>query len=363
MSRIELVNPAASTEAAPLLEQIPGAFGVPNMFCAVANFPTALRSMWGAFGALGGGTLGARLGEQIAVAVAARNDCAYCLAAHAVLGQKAGASAQEMAAAQSGESDDPRTQAAYRGLSVQLPNCRITKQAGRGPSYPDGTQEFTNRLFCRNNKARWGPMAGEIIRKGDPTNHGGVVLEGSLTDICMGQPIAYVGHKVQCPKCKGVFPIAEGVLTTTFYGKGVAAAGMKTACGAVLIATQFTDTVEWSSGGAGSGFAKAASATQAQGTAATAAAAGSAMANYPADSPDEQDGSSITRRASQFPRWPTISRPRMARSTRATRTTMGYVSGWRHTSPKSCPSGSAKTPKRKRRRPDGPPGQDPIHPT
>ena len=87
-------------------------------------------------------------------------------------------------------------------------------------------------------------MAGEIIRKGDPTSHGGVVLEGSLTDICMGQPIAYIGHKVQCPQCKGAFPIIEGVLTTTFYGKGVALAGMKTACGAVLVATQFTDTVE-----------------------------------------------------------------------------------------------------------------------
>lgn len=89
-------------------------------------------------------------------------------------------------------------------------------------------------------------MAGEIIRKGDPTSHGGVVLEGSMTDICMGQPIAYIGHKVQCPQCKGAFPIIEGVLTTTFYGKGVALAGMKTACGAVLVATQFTDTVEWS---------------------------------------------------------------------------------------------------------------------
>lgn len=91
-------------------------------------------------------------------------------------------------------------------------------------------------------------MAGEIIRKGDPTSHQGVVLEGSLTDICMGQPIAFIGHQVHCPKCKGDFPIVEGVLTTTFYGKGVAIAGMKTSCGAVLIATQFTDTVQWNSG-------------------------------------------------------------------------------------------------------------------
>jgi uncharacterized Zn-binding protein involved in type VI secretion len=85
-------------------------------------------------------------------------------------------------------------------------------------------------------------MVGEIIRQGDPTSHHGVVLEGSLTDICMGKPIAFIGHKVHCPKCKGDFPIVEGVLTTTFYGKGVAVAGMKTSCGAVLIATQFTDS-------------------------------------------------------------------------------------------------------------------------
>ena len=96
-------------------------------------------------------------------------------------------------------------------------------------------------------------MAGEIIREGDPTSHGGTVLEGSPMNICHGKPIAYVGHRVKCPKCKGVFPIVEGVLTTTFYGKGVAIAGMKTACGASLIATQFTDIVEYSSGATRSG--------------------------------------------------------------------------------------------------------------
>lgn len=99
-------------------------------------------------------------------------------------------------------------------------------------------------------------MAGEIIRQGDKTSHGGTVLEGSLTDICMGKPIAYIGHKTECPKCKETYPIIEGVLTTTFYGKGVAVAGMRTACGAILLAGQFTDTVEWSSGaGADTSFA------------------------------------------------------------------------------------------------------------
>ena len=72
-----------------------------------------------------------------------------------------------------------------------------------------------------------------------------------MTDICMGKPIAYIGHMTYCPKCKGSFAIVEGVTTTTFYGNGVALEGMKTACGAILIATQFTDTVDWSTGGAG----------------------------------------------------------------------------------------------------------------
>ncbi len=92
-------------------------------------------------------------------------------------------------------------------------------------------------------------MAGEIIRLGDSTSHGGKVIEGSQTDICHGKPIAYIGHKVSCPKCKGVFPIVEGVQTTTIFGKGVALAGMKTACGASLIPSQFTDVVTPGGGG------------------------------------------------------------------------------------------------------------------
>lgn len=114
-------------------------------------------------------------------------------------------------------------------------------------------------------------MAGEIIRLGDKTNHGGVVIEGSPSDICMGKPIAFVGHKVQCPTCKGVFPIIEGAPVTTFYGKGVALAGMRTACGAVLIASQFTDIVECG-GGAGAAGQKSDTSASSSGARAGAAA-------------------------------------------------------------------------------------------
>ena len=121
MSRINLVDPAEATgETQAALSQIKGAFGVtPNMFRAAANSPAALKSMWGAFGALGGGVLGAKLGEQIAVAIADIDRCDYCLSAHTLLGQKAGATAQEMAEAQAGRSDDPRT-AAVLAFAVKV---------------------------------------------------------------------------------------------------------------------------------------------------------------------------------------------------------------------------------------------------
>lgn len=122
-------------------------------------------------------------------------------------------------------------------------------------------------------------MAGEIIRLGDPTSHGGKVLEGSPTDICFDKPIAFIGHKTYCPACKGTFPIIEGVQTTTFYGKGVALAGMKTACGATLIATQFNDTVEYGGGGGSAQPNNSNSKAAAPATVPPALAAASGMAN------------------------------------------------------------------------------------
>jgi uncharacterized Zn-binding protein involved in type VI secretion len=77
----------------------------------------------------------------------------------------------------------------------------------------------------------------DAIRLGDSTTHGGKVLEAfSQTDL-NGKPIAGVGHKVSCPLCKGIFPIAEGSGIYTVDGTPIALDGMKTACGAALIAS------------------------------------------------------------------------------------------------------------------------------
>lgn len=125
MSRIPLIEANQTTsDRKQLLDEIHGAFGAtPKMFRAVANSPAALKSMWGSFGALGSGVIAPALGEQIAVAVANRNRCEYCLAAHTALGRKAGVAAADIAAAQVGQSSDARTHAALQ-FSLQLVEAR-----------------------------------------------------------------------------------------------------------------------------------------------------------------------------------------------------------------------------------------------
>ncbi|WP_373429072.1 PAAR domain-containing protein [Achromobacter aegrifaciens] len=55
----------------------------------------------------------------------------------------------------------------------------------------------------------------------------------------LGREIALVGHKVLCPKCKGAFPILpDPGRNHSFMGSDTAVEGMRTACGAVLIASQ-----------------------------------------------------------------------------------------------------------------------------
>jgi uncharacterized peroxidase-related enzyme len=131
MSRVQLIESSNTTpNRQALLEQVHKAFGAtPNMFKAVANSPAALKSMWGAFGALGSGVLGAELGEKIAVAIAEKNRCAYCLAAHTVLGKGAGVSAEEMLAAQAGNSTDPKTAEALKfALKVVSSRAQISSE-------------------------------------------------------------------------------------------------------------------------------------------------------------------------------------------------------------------------------------------
>jgi len=75
-----------------------------------------------------------------------------------------------------------------------------------------------------------------MVRLGDRTDHGGVVMEAAPDLMHMGIAVALHGHKVMCPQCKGPFPIiATG--DRTHKGIPVAYEGDETACGAKLIAS------------------------------------------------------------------------------------------------------------------------------
>lgn len=79
-----------------------------------------------------------------------------------------------------------------------------------------------------------------VIRLGDPTSHGGKVIECCSRNVKAGSiPIAVVGDKVICPipghdNCT----IATGHPRHRIHGKAVAYEGDKTSCGATLLSTR-----------------------------------------------------------------------------------------------------------------------------
>jgi len=87
-----------------------------------------------------------------------------------------------------------------------------------------------------------------VILVGDTTSHGGRVEEGCSTDTFDGRALACVGHMVWCPKCKGSFAIlpegSGGHSLPWIEGLNLAVEGMRTACGATLIASQQGFVVE-----------------------------------------------------------------------------------------------------------------------
>ena len=87
-----------------------------------------------------------------------------------------------------------------------------------------------------------------LIVIGDKTSHGGTVITCSPFSDTHGKGWARVGDMVSCPRCRGIFPIAEGDQSLVDDGKAVAYAGCKTACGATLIANQMSSFTEPSSG-------------------------------------------------------------------------------------------------------------------
>lgn len=116
MARLtQITDEGASARARPLLDAVKNRLGlVPNMTRAMANSPAALDGYLQFSGALGRGTLPAKIREQISLAVAQANGCEYCLAAHSAIGKTVGLTAEQIRDSRRGGAVDPRAETLTR---------------------------------------------------------------------------------------------------------------------------------------------------------------------------------------------------------------------------------------------------------
>ena len=94
--------------------------GVPNFYRVIAHSPAASGAYANMLGALEQGQLDPALRERIAIAIATRNECDYCLAAHALGGKMAGLSAEEIASARRFEASSTKDAAALAFVAAAM---------------------------------------------------------------------------------------------------------------------------------------------------------------------------------------------------------------------------------------------------
>ena len=116
LQRIPSIDPATATGSnKKFFDLLHSALGVvPNMTRAMAQSPAVLEGYVSLNGALSKGTLGRKLGEELALTLAGTNRCDYCASAHTVLGKFAGLSETEITAALHGTAGEAKTAAALK---------------------------------------------------------------------------------------------------------------------------------------------------------------------------------------------------------------------------------------------------------
>ncbi|PPC94783.1 MAG: peroxidase [Methylotenera sp.] len=121
MSRITTItNETANAEQKHLLNAIQSQLGgVPNFLKIFANSPAALRAFLGLYGIANEGSLDPQTRERIALALAQKNSCEYCVSAHTTFGRKAGLSKEEIAVNRTGDSQDAKAAVAVK-LALSL---------------------------------------------------------------------------------------------------------------------------------------------------------------------------------------------------------------------------------------------------
>ena len=116
MSRLHVVEP---NEAAGEVKEIFGVFEqklgkVINIFKGMGNSAAALKAYTGLSGAVAAGELSNEDREAIYLSLSEKNDCGYCVAAHTMLAEKAGLSADEIIEFRRGGSSNEQRDALIR---------------------------------------------------------------------------------------------------------------------------------------------------------------------------------------------------------------------------------------------------------
>jgi uncharacterized peroxidase-related enzyme len=112
-ARIPPVDPErVSAVIGRLFTEIRAKFSlVPNLFRVLANAPVALEGFMSLGAALARGALDEKTRQQLAIAIAESNLCAYCLRAHAAVATKIGLTQAEIGDAIHARAADARTDA------------------------------------------------------------------------------------------------------------------------------------------------------------------------------------------------------------------------------------------------------------
>lgn len=134
MSRLNVVKPDQATgQTKALYDAIKGAIGaVPNIYQGIGNSAPALEGLLNLGAVLSKGQLTAAEHEAIKLVVSEAYGCTYCLAAHTLLGKKAGLSEEQTISIRRGTVSDPKIEALVRFVSISIhPKSRISDEALR----------------------------------------------------------------------------------------------------------------------------------------------------------------------------------------------------------------------------------------
>ncbi len=114
MSRLPAIpTETASGRAKQLLDGVQTKLKMtPNFLRVMANSPAVLEGYLGFSGALTGGSLPAKLREEIALAVGEQNGCEYCVSAHSAIGKLTGLTDTDIERAREARSGSPKHTAA-----------------------------------------------------------------------------------------------------------------------------------------------------------------------------------------------------------------------------------------------------------